>query len=335
MEASLVLCQVLCAHGLDCEGHVHDFRGVAVSGGKIHQPAFGNDENAPAVFKGVGLNVTAGRSVTYCHFPKFCNGNLHVKVPGVAADGAVFHEKELFRADDVVAARDRHKYVSNLGGLFHGHHLESVHYGFHCLYGVYLRYDYTGAHTFCAHRDALAAPAVTCHHHILACHYEVCGAVDAVPNALAGAVAVVKQVFTVCVVYQHHGETELSGGVHRLEPKDACGGFLAAADNSGNEFREFIMEGCDKVSAVVYDYVGAHFQDSADILEVFGLITAVNGENAQAFVYQGRCYVVLGAQGVGARYVHVCAARCKDFAEMGGLGLQMHAEGNLQALERL
>ena len=152
---------------------------------------------------------------------------------------------------------------------------------------------------------------------------------------MAGAVAVVKQVLAVCIVYQHHGETELSGGVHRSESKDAGGGFLAAADDSGNEFREFVVEGCDKVSAVVDYDVGANLQDSSDILEVLLFIAPVDGEDAQAFVYQGRCYVVLGAQGVGARDIHFRAARCKDLAEMGGFGLQVYAEGNLQALERL
>ena len=60
----------------------------------------------------------------------------------------------------------------------------------------------------------------------------------------------------------------------------------------------------------------------------------MNGEHVQAFVHQRGGYVVLRTQGVGTGDVHIGSAGGQYLAQMGGLGLQMHAQGHFQALER-
>ena len=230
---------------------------MAVSGGKVHQPAFCNDVDAFSVLKGIGLYVGPCGGVAHGHCAELCHGNLHVKMPGVAADGPVLHSKEVFRADNILAAGDCDKDVSKGCGFHHGHNLEAVHHGLHGLDGVYFRDNHAGTLAFCAHCNALAAPAVAGHNHVLSGHNQVGGAVDAVPHALAGAVTVVKEVLAVCVVHQHHGETEFSGGVHCLQAQDAGGCFLAAAYDPGDKLREFVVDGGYKVSAIVYDDIGA------------------------------------------------------------------------------
>ena len=80
------------------------------------------------------------------------------------------------------------------------------------------------------HQHALAAPAVTGHDDVLAGHDEVGGTVDAVPDALSGAVAVVEKVLACGIVHLHHREAERSGAVHGFQAQDAGGGFLAAPD---------------------------------------------------------------------------------------------------------
>ena len=141
--------------------------------------------------------------------------------------------------------------------------------------------------------------------------------------------------FAVCVVHQHHGEAELSGGVHGLQAQDAGGGFLAAADDPGNQPGILLVDEGDKVSSIVDDDIGAGLQDLPDIGKIFRFRGAVDGKDVEALVHQGGGYVVLRAQGVGAGDVHFCSAGGHDLAQMGGFGLQMHAQGHFQALERL
>ena len=141
--------------------------------------------------------------------------------------------------------------------------------------------------------------------------------------------------FAVGVVHQHHRERKLAGRIHGLEPQDAGGGLLAAADHVRKQLRELLVQGGHQVSAVVDDDIRADFQHPADVLEVFLLRTAVDGKDVQAFVHQRGGDVVLRAQGVGARDVHIGPTGCQHLAQMGGLGLQMHAQGHLEALERL
>ena len=61
----------------------------------------------------------------------------------------------------------------------------------------------------------------------------------------------------------------------------------------------------------------------------------MDGKDVEAFVNQRGGYVVLGAQRIGAGDVHIGPAGGQHLAKMGRLGLQMHAQGHLQALEGL
>ena len=139
----------------------------------------------------------------------------------------------------------------------------------------------------------------------------------------------------VCVIDQHHGELQLAGGVHGPQAQDAGSGFLAAANYVLKQLGVFVMQGGYQVSPVVNDDVGANLQHFPDIIEILFLVTAVYGKHVQSFVNQGGGYVVLGAQRVGAGDVHLGATGGQHLAEVGRLGLQMHAQGHLEALERL
>ena len=63
------------------------------------------------------------------------------------------------------------------------------------------------------------------------------------------------------------------------------------------------------------------------------LRTAVDGKDIESLADKRRGHVVLGGQGIAAGDVHLGSAGRKDLAKMGGLGLQMNAEGYFQPLE--
>ena len=126
---------------------------------------------------------------------------------GVAADGAVLHREEVLAGDDAVAAGHGDEEIAQRGCLAHLHHAEAVHHGLHRLDRIHFSDNDFGAQAFGAHRNALAAPAVAGHDHGLAGHDEIRSAVDAVPDRLAGAVAVVEEMLALGIVDQDHGDT--------------------------------------------------------------------------------------------------------------------------------
>ena len=161
------------------------------------------------------------------------------------------------------------------------------------------------------------------------------GAVDAVPHALAGAVAVVEQVLAVRVVHEHHRELQGTGAVHRLEAQDAGGRLLAAADHVRDQVRELLVHQRHQVSPIVDDDVRAHFQHAAEVRLVLLHRGAVDGEHVQPCMGQSGRHVVLGGQRVAARGVHLGAAGGEAQAQARRLRLHMDAQRDLEAGERL
>ena len=96
-------------------------------------------------------------------FAEFGQGgdvDFDVEVARVGDDGAVFHNAEVLGADDVFVAGEGDEEVADSGGLLHRHNVEAIHRGLDCLDGVDFGNDDDGAHTFCPHSEAPAAPAI-------------------------------------------------------------------------------------------------------------------------------------------------------------------------------
>ena len=111
---------------------------------------------------------------------------------GVAKDRAVFHDLHVLTGDDSCASGDGDKEITDLGSFMHGHDIEAVH---DCLDGfdrIDLRDDDPGAQSLGTHRYTFTAPSIACDNDDLSCHDQICGAVDAVPHGLTGAVTVIK-----------------------------------------------------------------------------------------------------------------------------------------------
>ena len=172
---------------------------------------------------------------------------------GIRKDRAVFHFGKIFFCNDIGAAGDSDEEISDLGCLFHRHHLEAVH---DCLDGsdrVDFGDDHLTAKAFRPHCAAFAAPAVSGDHDILAGNDQVRGAVDAVKYGLACAITVVKEMLAVCLVDHDHRELQFFFCCHRFQPDDARGGLFASADQPVGIFPASSPQEIDQVSSVVDD----------------------------------------------------------------------------------
>ena len=321
------------AQGLDGEGHVHDLGRVAVARREVDEAPLGEDVDLPAVLQGVGHDVAAGGPGLDGHLRQAGDIDFAVEVAGVAADGAILHREEILAGDDAVAAGHGDEEVAQRGSLAHLHHAEAIHYGLHGPYRIDLGDNYLCAQALGAHRDALAAPAVAGHDHGLAGHDEVRGTVNAVPDRLPGAVAVVEEMLALGVVDQDHRYTEPVLTVETLQAQDAGGSLLAAADDVGNELRELRMQDVDEVAAVIDNDVRAGLDDLPAVAPILLRSRAIPCEDIEAGVNESGGHVVLGGEGVAPGDVHLRAAGRQDLAEVRGLVLEMHREGYFQALE--
>ncbi len=201
--------------GLDGEGHVHDGGGVAVGGGEVDEAAFAEDHDGVAAGDGVAVDELAQAFLRLLgHLGERDEVEFDVEVAGVADESAVFHDFEMLATDHVDVAGDGDEDVADRGGFFHGHDLETVHDGFDGFDGVDFGDDDMTAEAAGAGGDAFAAVTVAGDDDGFSGDEVIGGADDAVEGGLAGAVAVVEEVFTHGVVDGDGGELEDFFGFH-------------------------------------------------------------------------------------------------------------------------
>ena len=261
--------------------------------------------------------------------------NLDVEVSGVGDDRAVLHPLAVLERDDVFAARDGHKNVTDGGSVHHRHDLVAVHDGLECPDGVNFGHDDFCTEPLRTQGNALAAPAIAAHDHVLTGDDEIRRAHDAVPHGLARAVAVIEQVLAVGVIDHNHREAQRPGAVHDAQAVDARRRLLAAADDLRDEIRELRVHQVHKIAAVVNDDVRPNGEHAAQMRLIRLVRAAIDRVHVHALCRQCRGNVVLRGQRVGTGDVHLRAAHLEHAAQVGRLGLQMHGERDLQTGKRL
>ena len=128
----------------------------------------------------------------------------------------------------------------------------------------------------------------------------------------------------VSIIDQHHGELELLGIVHGLQPEDACSGLLASAYDIGNQMPVFGMDHVHQVASVIDDDVRTRFNDLADTVHVFLFRSPVDSKDIEPLVDECGRDIILGGKRVASGDEHLRTAFCQNFTKMSGLGLQMH-----------
>ena len=133
------------------------------------------------------------------------------------------------------------------------------------------------------------------------------------------------------VVDLDHREGELAVLGQLAYAVYAAGGLLAAAYDIPAQLGEVGAHGLQQVAAVVDYDVGTVGEDVLDVAEVLLLARAVDGVDFHPAGGERRGDVVLRGERVGAGDVHLGASGGQHAAEICGLGLQVHGEGDLHA----
>ena len=119
---------------------------------------------------------------------------------GIGDNSAVFHNLEVFFADNADVAGQGAEEITDSGSLTHRHHGESVHHGLERRQRIHLGDNHIGAHSPHPRGQTATAPAITTHHKISSGNQTVGCANDAVDGALAGSVTLVKKVLGLGII---------------------------------------------------------------------------------------------------------------------------------------
>ncbi len=205
---------------------VHDLRRMSVAGGQIHQASFRHQVDRAASRHNIAFDILSGLLMGYADLFQIFPADLHIKMPGIGTDGPVLHFQEMLFGDDVDISGNGNENIPRFRRLVHGHNGKTVKNGFHRLNGIHLCHNDMGPQALGSHGNTLSAPSVACNNHGFPRHGEIGAPDNAVPYRLACAVAVVKKILAVCIIYGNHGKTEGSLLFQVTQALDAGGCFL-------------------------------------------------------------------------------------------------------------
>src|SRR5258708_4203927 len=195
LEVLVIGAQILGGKRVVGEAHVHYGSGMSFGGGKIDEAAFGEEIDLSPILHFKFVDHGADFALVAGQLLKRRDIDFDVEVAGVADDRPAFHFFEVLAADDVLVSRHRDVNVAFLHRFGHGHYAETVHRGFDTLDRVDFGDDHVSAEAFGGRGGAASAPAVTGNHYLQASEQHVGGANNSVNGGLAGAVAIVEEMF--------------------------------------------------------------------------------------------------------------------------------------------
>ncbi len=228
----------------------------------------------------------------------------------VGDDCAVFHCFEMFFVNYVAVARDGNKEISDLAGFRHGHHAETVHYGFDCLDRIDFGNDHICTHSARTHRTALAAPAVADDYEIFSGKQNIGRADDSVQSRLSRAVAVIKEMFGLRVIDSHCRKCQNSGFRHCVQTNDSGCRFFGRADDLVCQFSFFLEHRGDNVRTVINNNVRACFESGAYVAHIcFGRFAFDRHHRNAVFADQSRRHIILRRKRIRSDQQRFRAAR--------------------------
>ncbi len=205
----------------------HDEAGVARATTQVDQSTLRQHQQALAIGE---LNLVHLRlDVVPLVVAQGVNLDLAVKVANVAHNGAILHGTHVLKGNDVHVARCRHEDVAQLGDIVHRVDLIAFQRGLQGTDRINFGDDHARACRAQRCSRALADIAITGNDGNLASHHHISGAADAVNQALATAVQVVKLALGDAVIHVDGRNQQLTLLGHFNEAMHARGGFLADA----------------------------------------------------------------------------------------------------------
>ena len=323
------------AECLDSEGHIHDLGRMAHTAGQIYKTSLAEHVQRASVRKCIPDDILPSVLLFYRHLFQGGDIDLAVKMSCVAEDRLILHHSKMLRSDDVLAACDRDKDVTDLRRLIHLHDAEPVHGRVQRFEGVYLGDDHVCAHSLCAHGRSFSAPSVSCDDNSLARNDEVGRVHDRRPDRLTGTVFVVIIMLCLRVIDRHHRAGKNALPLTGFQTVNACRRLFTAADQLISVFPAASAEQVNKITAVVDDQMRVARERLRKEILILGRRHAIDSEGLNAHLRDRRRNVILRGERIAAGQIDFRPAFCKHKPEVRGLGFQMDGYCYAKTFERL
>ena len=279
---------------------------MSLGGGQIDEPALTKQVELPTILHQILIYHRSDSLLGVGHLLKHLDLDFDVEVAAIGDDHAVLHHFNVRAGNCFHATGKCDEDIAYRGGFEHGHDPVTIHGGLEGTHGVDLSHDDIGAHALGPHRNALSAPAVPGDDHSLAGPENVGRTGDTVERALARTVAVVEEVFRVCVVDSDDRVSQLAFRREAVETDHSGCRLLCPAYDAIEHIRPGRMERGYQIGAIVHRDVGLVVQGGVEVFVVGLVVLTVNGICCDTVLgYQGRSHGVLGAQGVAGAEHHL------------------------------
>src|ERR1022692_2813885 len=333
LQRGVVLHQVLHRERLVSEAHVHDGRWMAFRCGEVDQAAFAQQVDLAAVSQRELFDKVARGALRRRHLLQRGNVDLDIEVAGVGNDRSVLHGVEVFLAQHALVTGYGAEYVADFGGLVHAHHAVAIHNGFDGLRGIDFGDDDLRPQPARAAGQSASAPAIAGNYKLGTGKQEVGRPHDAVNGGLAGAVAVVEQMLGVGIVHRDDGIAQHALLRHGAQTNDAGRSLFRAGNHAIEHIGALGERNRHQIGAVIHGDVRLVIQRRHDVRVVSVVVLALDGIDGNVVVaHQAGGNIVLRGQRVGGAEYNLSAAIAQSDRQVGGLGGDVQASGNPDAL---
>ena len=265
------------------EARAHDEAWVAGGATKVHQAAFGKNEDASLGFVEIplvelSLDISAFGLATLLQFFQTSHVDFVVEVADIANDRFILHRCHVFRSDDVFVTGRSYENIRSGDVIFDRLDFIAFHGGLQRADRIDFGHDHAATLATESLAASLANVTITADDSDFSSEHHIGGAIQPVDQRVAASIQVVELALGDRVIDIDRREEQLSLGGHIIETLNAGGGFLR---NTANGFAHRSV-----LSWILYEFLSEEIEDNA---ELFRLCFGIEIRN-------DACGFVLGAQ---------------------------------------
>ncbi|MNV43663.1 hypothetical protein D3C71_1353800 [compost metagenome] len=181
---------------------------MSIRSTQIYKSAFCKQIKFTSVAKLVLFDIFANSTLRYGSFRQFRLIHFNIEMACIAHDCSILHHIIMFTANDITITSYCNEEITNLSSFQHRHNFETVHMCFNGFNSIHFCDNHFCAQTFGTHSNTFTAPAVSDNNYGFARNDQVGCSNNSIPCGLACAIAVIKQIFAISIIYCDHWELQ-------------------------------------------------------------------------------------------------------------------------------
>ena len=221
-------------HELVGERHIHYFRRMPFSGGKIDKAPFRKQKDAITILQSVFFIILSDFARTLGEFLKIGDVNLAIIMSCITDDRAIFHGIEMSLNNYIFHSRCCDEDVANFCSIIHLHDAVPFERRFQGCRRFHFGYDNICTETFRSHRNTFAAMPESRNNNILASQENTCSSKNTIERWLSCSVHIVEVPLCFCIIDSDDRISERTIVRHRTQTMNTGRCFFCTSNNGRN-----------------------------------------------------------------------------------------------------